>query len=40
MALLLGAPASPRMNKEYRLQAKPWRLFIFRDAERIWLTRG
>jgi hypothetical protein len=22
MALLLGAPASPRMNDEYRLQAK------------------
>ena len=29
MALLLGAPTSPRMNDEYRLQAKPWRLFIF-----------
>ena len=40
MALLLGAPASPRMNDEDRLQAKPWRLIILGDAERIWLTRG
>ena len=40
MALLLGAPASPRMNDEDRLQAKPWRLFVLRDTERIWLTRG
>ena len=38
MALLLEAPASPRMNDEDRLQAKPWRLFVVRDAERIWLT--
>jgi hypothetical protein len=40
MALLLGAPASPRMNDEDRLQAKPWRFFVVGDAERIWLTRG
>ena len=40
MTLLLEAPASPRMNDEYRLQAKPWRFCISRDAERIWLTRG
>ena len=40
MALLLGAPASPRMNDEDRLQAKPWQLIILGDAERIWLTRG
>jgi len=40
MALLLGAPTSPRMNDEDRLQAKPWRLFVMPDAERLWLKRG
>jgi hypothetical protein len=36
MALLLGAPASPRTNDERRF----WRLLIWPDAERLWLTRG
>ena len=40
MALLLGAPTSPRMNNEDRLQAKPWLLLMPRDADRIWLTTG
>lgn len=40
MALLLGAPASPRMNDEDRLQTKSWRLIAVLDSGRLWLTRG
>ena len=40
MALLLGAPTSPWMNNDDRLQAKPWRRLMLRDADRIWLTTG
>ena len=38
MALLLGAPASPRMNDEDRLLATHYK--IRPDAERLWLTSG
>ena len=40
MTLLLGAPASPRMNDEDRLQTKSWRLIAVLDSGRLWLTRG